>query len=387
MVPSSRSFQSFARAQDRLVQVAGGGAAAAAGTSGTAINRLSLSPLDPFFQQISNSNQSASNSSQSSSPSSSVPNTPTANYNSSFGTAASVPTYQRPSSLHGLKHKLHTIGKNVLPQLSSGGSSSNRRKSVCHIPLSPLARTPSPSPCPSSPTRSPSPLAYPAGHQPGSSNTTQSYSPNVMAPVSGAGKLLLGTAKIKAKSRTNPATFQPFLLTTTIPQPSSSGQTQSQQQPPHPLAKDNNQPKVHHALGAVQKQQSLDAQQQPKDLVVLPHILQAKSMSLDKPTTTAAAMTKVETPPKDSSNNSEAKDSEKSKERDKTMPKESSSSDKAAKTTVAPKEKEQRDKEPPKDKPKEKPTKPKDSKEVAAKVATVVTAPSKQPTPGTSKQH
>ena len=59
-----------------------------------------------------------------------------------------------------------------------------------HIPLSPLARTPSPSPLPSSPTRyseksklgfiwhlmlsrSPSPLSLPLGHQPGSSHATQ----------------------------------------------------------------------------------------------------------------------------------------------------------------------------------------------------------------------
>ncbi|CAG9569864.1 unnamed protein product [Danaus chrysippus] len=61
--------------------------------------------------------------------------------------------YQRPSSLHGLKHKL------------SGGEV--RRASLQHMPLSPLARTPSPSPqpAPASPTsrgceaRSPSPLA------------------------------------------------------------------------------------------------------------------------------------------------------------------------------------------------------------------------------------
>lgn len=127
IVPS-RSLQSFARSQD---------------ASGRPCPRLSLSPLDPFYQQVNLSSQSACNSSQSSSPSSSVPNTPTSNLNTS------APIYhQRPSSLHGLKHKLHTIG-------GAGKSpSSSRRKSVCVIPLSPLARTPSPSPCgPSSPTR------------------------------------------------------------------------------------------------------------------------------------------------------------------------------------------------------------------------------------------
>merc|ERR1719336_2825051 len=78
----------------------------------------------------------------------------------------------RPSSLHGLKHKLHIKTKNL--------HSPSRRKSVGHIPLSPLARTPSPGPLPPpiSPTRTPSPLALPlAGHQPGSSNATQTFSP------------------------------------------------------------------------------------------------------------------------------------------------------------------------------------------------------------------
>ena len=77
----------------------------------------------------------------------------------------------RPSSLHGLKHKLHIKTKSL--------HSPSRRKSVGHIPLSPLARTPSPSPLPVSPTRSPSPLALPLGghHQPGASNATQTFSP------------------------------------------------------------------------------------------------------------------------------------------------------------------------------------------------------------------
>ncbi|KAJ9597454.1 hypothetical protein L9F63_011675, partial [Diploptera punctata] len=119
------------------------------------------------------SSHSPANSSQSSSPSSSAPNSP-----------AGVPSsttvhYQRPSTLHGLKHKLHSAAKSI--------HSPNRRKSVGHIPLSPLARTPSPSPLPSSPTRSPSPLAFPAGHHPGSSNTTQSYSPGTSLSTPGSG--------------------------------------------------------------------------------------------------------------------------------------------------------------------------------------------------------
>merc|ERR1712141_905559 len=86
-------------------------------------------------------------------------------------------TTTRPSSLHGLKHK-HKLGVKTKTLQSP-----SRRKSVGHIPLSPLARTPSPSPIPPiSPTRSPSPLALPLGHYiPGSSNTTQSYSPGSLS--------------------------------------------------------------------------------------------------------------------------------------------------------------------------------------------------------------
>uniref|UniRef100_A0A672N9Y6 non-specific serine/threonine protein kinase n=1 Tax=Sinocyclocheilus grahami TaxID=75366 RepID=A0A672N9Y6_SINGR len=74
------------------------------------------------------------NSSQSSSPSSSVPNSP-----ASSGQI-------RPSSLHGLAPKLQRQYR------------SPRRKSAGNIPLSPLARTPSPTPQNTSPPRSPSPL-------------------------------------------------------------------------------------------------------------------------------------------------------------------------------------------------------------------------------------
>ncbi|XP_025421733.1 microtubule-associated serine/threonine-protein kinase 3 isoform X2 [Sipha flava] len=102
-------------------------------------------------------------SSSTSSSSSSANSSPTVTPNSAT-------PYQRPSTLHGLKHKLHSVTKNL--------HSPNRRKSVGHIPLSPLARTPSPSPLPQSPTRSPSPLTFSSGHQPGSSNTTQTYSPS-----------------------------------------------------------------------------------------------------------------------------------------------------------------------------------------------------------------
>ncbi|CAL7946480.1 unnamed protein product [Xylocopa violacea] len=156
MVTPSRSFQSFTRSQETSPFFA-------------ACTKSVCSPSPPTNRVSSDSYHSTGNSSPCSSPNSSSPGSTTS--------AASLPTianqshYQRPSTLHGLKHKLHTAAKNI--------HSPNRRKSVGHIPLSPLARTPSPSPLPASPTRSPSPLAFPTGHQPGSSNTTQSYSPGV----------------------------------------------------------------------------------------------------------------------------------------------------------------------------------------------------------------
>jgi len=109
-------------------------------------NRLHCSP-----------DSSAANSSQSSSPSSSVPNSP--------ATLGHFPNFPRPSTLSGLKHK--SVQTFISP----------RRKSCGHIPLSPLARTPSPSLLPlssTSPTRS-SPSSILTGHQPGSSQTTQSF--------------------------------------------------------------------------------------------------------------------------------------------------------------------------------------------------------------------
>lgn len=161
MVTPSRSFQSFPRAPDVM-------SATPASMRAPPLNRSSLSPSDTY-------SHSPGSASPSSSPGSSTPpNTP-----SSAG--RNKQHYQRPSTLHGLKHKLHsnTCAKSLHAASPSCPTNvPSRRKSVGHIPLSPLARTPSPSPLPSSPTRSPSPLAFPVGHQPGSSNTTQSYSPN-----------------------------------------------------------------------------------------------------------------------------------------------------------------------------------------------------------------
>ncbi|CAH0562652.1 unnamed protein product [Brassicogethes aeneus] len=161
-VMPSRSFQSFPRTQDSSYSTA-----STVRSCGT--NRSSLSPSDL---------------SANSTPQSTTSSTPSP---SSAPQRSSKQHYQRPSTLHGLKHKLHSSG--CPKTLHAAGPSCapsvpNRRKSVGHIPLSPLARTPSPSPLPASPTRSPSPLAFPIGHQPGSSNTTQSYSPSAgTAPI------------------------------------------------------------------------------------------------------------------------------------------------------------------------------------------------------------
>ncbi|KAG4079765.1 hypothetical protein HA402_014896 [Bradysia odoriphaga] len=184
MVTPSRSFQSFTRDSNPSVSQVG-----------NQLNRLSLSPLDTF-------NLQSASTSQSSSPSSSAPNTPTG--------SGSAQLYQRPSTLHGLKHKLHTSGVSSSKgsHTSTTNSGPNRRKSVGHIPLypiSPLARTPSPSPLPSSPTRSPSPLAFPVGHQPGSSNTTQSYSPGVLP----SGQSTMNVGGVSKKSFARPKSAEP----------------------------------------------------------------------------------------------------------------------------------------------------------------------------------
>ncbi|XP_029003250.1 microtubule-associated serine/threonine-protein kinase 2 isoform X3 [Betta splendens] len=107
------------------------------GESGPGSPTHNLSPRSPTqgYRSIPDSAHSVGgNSSQSSSPSSSVPNSP-----ASSG-------HIRPSSLHGLAPKLQRQYR------------SPRRKSAGNIPLSPLARTPSPTPQSSSPQRSPSPL-------------------------------------------------------------------------------------------------------------------------------------------------------------------------------------------------------------------------------------
>ncbi|XP_048511497.1 microtubule-associated serine/threonine-protein kinase 3 isoform X2 [Athalia rosae] len=161
MVTPSRSFQSFTRSLPPPQESSPFFGACA---------KTVCSPSPPTNRSTSDSYHSASTSSPCSSASSSSSGTSGVAVAGMTG-VANQSHYQRPSTLHGLKHKLHTAAKNI--------HSPNRRKSVGHIPLSPLARTPSPSPIPASPTRSPSPLAFPTGHQPGSSNTTQSYSPGV----------------------------------------------------------------------------------------------------------------------------------------------------------------------------------------------------------------
>ncbi|KAM6962435.1 microtubule-associated serine/threonine-protein kinase 2 [Aplochiton taeniatus] len=107
------------------------------GESGPGSPTHNLSPRSPtqgYRSTPDSAHSMGGNSSQSSSPSSSVPNSP-----ASSG-------HIRPSSLHGLAPKLQRQYR------------SPRRKSAGNIPLSPLARTPSPTPQSTSPQRSPSPL-------------------------------------------------------------------------------------------------------------------------------------------------------------------------------------------------------------------------------------
>ncbi|XP_017569612.1 microtubule-associated serine/threonine-protein kinase 4 isoform X4 [Pygocentrus nattereri] len=118
----------------------------------------SLSPRSPTtaFRPTPDFNQSGGTSSQSSSPSSSAPNSPAGS------------GHVRPNTLHGLG-----------PKLPGQRLRQGRRKSAGSIPLSPLARTPSPTPQPTSPQRSPSPLLT---HTVGSSKTAQAFPAKMHSP-------------------------------------------------------------------------------------------------------------------------------------------------------------------------------------------------------------
>uniref|UniRef100_A0A674N877 non-specific serine/threonine protein kinase n=1 Tax=Takifugu rubripes TaxID=31033 RepID=A0A674N877_TAKRU len=119
----------------------------------------SLSPHSPTaaLRPTPDFTQSGGNSSQSSSPSSSAPNSPAGS------------GHIRPSTLHGLG-----------PKLPGQRLRQGRRKSASSIPLSPLARTPSPTPQPTSPQRSPSPLL--SGHSVSISKTTQAFPAKIHSP-------------------------------------------------------------------------------------------------------------------------------------------------------------------------------------------------------------
>ncbi|NXX41973.1 MAST4 kinase, partial [Tricholaema leucomelas] len=117
----------------------------------------SLSPRSPTPSYRSTPDfPSGTNSSQSSSPSSSAPNSPAGS------------GHIRPSTLHGLG-----------PKLGGQRYRSGRRKSAGSIPLSPLARTPSPTPQPTSPQRSPSPLL---GYSVGNTKIAQSFPSKMHSP-------------------------------------------------------------------------------------------------------------------------------------------------------------------------------------------------------------
>lgn len=113
MVTPSRSFQSFPRAMSDSLPSS---------------PQAKASPRSPPTGRFFASPDSPSTSSQSSSPGSSSPISPAT---PATVLGATPSHYQRPSTLHGLKHKLHSATKNL--------HSPGRRKSVGHIPLSPLA--------------------------------------------------------------------------------------------------------------------------------------------------------------------------------------------------------------------------------------------------------
>uniref|UniRef100_A0A8C6L2Q7 non-specific serine/threonine protein kinase n=1 Tax=Nothobranchius furzeri TaxID=105023 RepID=A0A8C6L2Q7_NOTFU len=119
----------------------------------------SLSPRSPTaaLRTTPDFTLSGGNSSQSSSPSSSAPNSPAGS------------GHIRPSTLHGLG-----------PKLPGQRLRQGRRKSIGSIPLSPLARTPSPTPQPTSPQRSPSPLH--SGHSGPMSKTAQAFPAKMHSP-------------------------------------------------------------------------------------------------------------------------------------------------------------------------------------------------------------
>ncbi|XP_069960406.1 microtubule-associated serine/threonine-protein kinase 3 isoform X6 [Cherax quadricarinatus] len=176
MLTPSRSFQSLNRSVSSQDSIP---------SSPTRCKSPHSPPTARLFSPSVEQVQSPLNSSGSSSPTSSVPNSP----------AGSSTLHQRPSSLHVVNHKVTNVKSFRSP---------NRRKSVGHIPLSPLARTPSPSPLPASPTRSPSPLVHNHNHHhhhhyhhhcPGSSNTTQTYSPGSSLTPGPATKKCLGRPK------------------------------------------------------------------------------------------------------------------------------------------------------------------------------------------------
>ncbi|KAK6316108.1 hypothetical protein J4Q44_G00136320 [Coregonus suidteri] len=146
LLHTSRSFSSFNRSLS-------------SGESLPGSPTHSLSPRSPTaaFRPTPDFNQSGGNSSQSSSPSSSAPNSPAGS------------GHIRPSTLHGLG-----------PKLTGQRLRQGRRKSVGSIPLSPLARTPSPTPQPTSPQRSPSPLLSHGSM--GISKTTQAFPVKMHSP-------------------------------------------------------------------------------------------------------------------------------------------------------------------------------------------------------------
>jgi len=167
---------------------------------------------------------SAHSSSQSSSPGSSAPGSPAV----AGSSPVPITIGGRPSSLHGLKHKLSVTRP----------AAGSRRKSWHNNPLSPLVRTPSPSPvAATSPSRSPSPLTTASGihhrhitggaplvaaHVPGISNMAQLYNP--AQPHTGIGLTAAAASNQPHKPAVLSATDVGLLRRTLSPERRLSGQ-------------------------------------------------------------------------------------------------------------------------------------------------------------------
>ncbi|XP_048000472.1 microtubule-associated serine/threonine-protein kinase 3 isoform X4 [Leguminivora glycinivorella] len=172
--------------------------------------------------------------------------------------AATTTHYQRPSSLHGLKHKLVAGGAEV------------RRASLQHMPLSPLARTPSPSPQPppQSPTsrceaRSPSPLAARecgrrawARRDPASPLLRRALSPDRLHPRSAESKCSISPlccGGVTSVSVSGPPSRRGVVWRAPAPAAPPTPPPQDKEEPPLPRIAEEKDSPTHHAKIALNR--------------------------------------------------------------------------------------------------------------------------------------